>query len=511
MPVKEAHPELGDNTEEGTTFPIALDGLHSEYEEGLKVKAPERHKAYLERKARILELTGAERFRDLMGREGDREFIQSTREHLLSVLADEKMAEEKDVMLKQKEGLLQRAGLRMWFAAEDMAERIMPSLRSKRLKEMEGDLHRNFQAADELITDVIKTFFPDMAETISMTNEVRDSHDPAYLLALAMDNKWADKARYEAKRKLILMELMANLEKVVMEEKKNGNNLASFHDLMNRYVYSHEGKKKGDREEKLLVARHGGKNFRNLEWRLEDVSDQESIRLAENGPDMIMKRMGFRSFRVGENGHSREVEFMTDSRHKDRNSLALKLLRKDTNNPKELLGDLNGVRYVFQAEDHIDLFEMTMSHRLRGAGYEVDFTRSKSAVGSDKALSCRKYNVEISKDGKRHSFELQIFTIEEYLNYLYSTPHSWDEYEVRRFFESSSSEALFPSSIYEQLALIRRDVASQAQERARRQPKETQSQMDDMERTDITVTPLSVLPAEADEPDQYQTETQHLS
>lgn len=507
--MKKSYPELGDNLEQGTTFPVVLAIPDRKYVRKLKEENPEAFEAMKERREMLLNLTGVQNLGDLMGRSDDELFTTEVRENILNSLVQSEREEERSALQEEAEGWAAEQRLKIRFLMEDAGNWVFSGRRSEKLNETNEKLQKYAMQADDLISGVIAKFFPERSSGINMTNEIRDNNDVASLLTISMDDGWDEKARFEAKRKLMLIELLAELDKAVMKQKMNNNDLSFLHDLMNRYIYDHEGKKKGAHEDRLLVARHGGDDFTNIDWRLEDIDKEQEINDSNDDPNVITMPMGLRSLRVGNNGRSKKIEFMVDSRHKERDSLALKLLRKDTKNPEELLSDLNGVRFVFQSTDDILFFERELESRLKDAGYHIEFTRTKTAVGNNDTLSCLKYNVNITNgDDRVHQYELQIFTVPEYLNYIYSTPHSWDEYEITRFFESSSSEALFPSSIYKKLATVRQEVAEKARERASRQPKEAQGQMDDTERTDIVVTPLSMLPAEAGKADDYQESAQ---
>lgn len=468
--MKQSFAELGDNSKEPTLFQVGKEAVDLSFIRDLRKNHPELYAEFKETRARILRLTGQKNLADLMGRSNDRELINTTRRNIALERVKIERGEKKEKSVEGM-GFFQRSRMKIASALSGFAERLFPARLNEDISEMEARLRDYGLQADKFIEEeVVGKFFPDHTKDLHLKNEVKNCNDPAKLLMMAFDPAWHEKVRFEAKRKLRLMELFEKVNDFLKEQNLNENDLSFFDDMMNDHVYAHGDSKKGAHVAKELVTTHDPSSFQVTGWFLVDkgeVIDYSEMSDEVSSQDKVMRtQIPFRKFMVGENGHSREIEFMIDARRKTKEGMALKMLRKDTNDPEALLGDLNGVRMIFKKEDHVDLFEYSMKSKLREAGYEVNFSEHRSAVGNNGSLGCRKYDVAISKDGVSRNYEMQIFTFDEYANYLYSEEDAWPEYEIRRFFESSSSEALFPSEIYhEELGEVnRQDIARSGQD-----------------------------------------------
>lgn len=487
LSVKESYPELGDNTQDGTLFPITLDTPHSQYEEKIRTVAPERLDVHNETRRRILRLTETERLRDLVGRSDDEELIALTGKNLV----DEYLAKragpqpvetekaEKKVRLSES---IRKSIASLLRSAANLFDREGAEKSAQALKEAEEKLEQERRTgvedklvvaandADDLIKYVVDHFFPGHnVDDLGRVNEVKNSSDLARLLMVAFDNRdedgggWSDQSRFEAKRKIVLTELMYKINEFLAEQSRNSNNLSFFDEFMDKHMYSYGGQKKGDYKRKYLIP-EADKEGKNHEVR-RFIDEDEKNRLQKEDSSQRVTPIALRSFKAGVNGNRREIDFHVDSRSKTKISLALKMIRKDTKDTNELLKDLNGVRFVFENEHDIDLFEYEMERCLRGAGYEFDFKRGKEAIGPNDSIKCRKYNVEIGKNGSTSHFEFQTFTCGGFDDYFYGE-NAWAKYEIDRFFESSSSQALVPGSIYPKIKEARQQIAREAGEKA---------------------------------------------
>lgn len=423
----------------------------------------------LEMRDRILGLAEVDNLRDLNHRSGESELTETIRWNIAREYAieqKESARETREEPVTAMEKLRRKVG----DVFNGMRERLFGIVSEMEVQESDIRLRRLAQEADELVGSVVERFFPGHRFELSMVNEIKNCHDPGRLLAIACDDSWDSKAQFEAKRKLILMDLMKRVNQFLKQQEMNSNNLSYFDELMGRHLYANEGK--GGHRPKMLVTAHDRHSHECIDSMLVEYGEG-----AEGAAEMSNKNPGhsvrttpisFRTFEHGENGYTEDIEFMVDSRTKSRTGLALKLLRKDSGDLDDIMGDLNGVRLVFRGTHDVRLFEMTLKHNLKEAGYDIEFTRTKKDVGGDGeeggggGISCLKHNIDIiGPDGKTRNFELQILTLEEFSNYLYQRPYSWAEYEVSRFFDSSSSEALFPDEFY---PVDRKQIAKHAKE-----------------------------------------------
>lgn len=422
--MKKAYPELGDNTEQGTIFPINLPIVDKEYIKRLKEENPNMFRYMMGQRARILSLTGAKTLSELNGCSDDQDLVDYTRDRMLdslNVLGENKNPEE---------------------------------------RREQAELYS--QIVDGFVTDVINRFFPGHELTLGLSNEVSACNDPAELLLIALDETWDDKIRFEAKRKLILIELIAKVEHALKSEKKDMHRLNKL--LAEHIYYQDPGTKRGSLDVKTLVTTHDlqQKNLCTKVKLLDERPEHVSV-------DQKAMDLSFRKFQVDDpasEGGKRTIPFVIDERKKSEFSRVLKMLRKDTTSVKDVIKDLNGVRLIFESQGDIHTFQETIIGRLQGAGHNVRMPadRMKETIGidEDSKLGVTKFNLEIDD----MNIEFQSLTFEQFANYSYRRPTSWPEYEVRRFFEASVSESLFPDVHYS--GLDREEISKEAQDRAYR-------------------------------------------
>jgi len=440
---------------------------------------PERYAQFVELRKRFLALAGVENLSDMDNQEGNKQLAEIIRRNIANMFEESLVP---DYVINEE--------VRRLFALDKLEDLSME--------------------ADGLINYAAERFFPGAGGKthIGMINEIENCDDVGRLPLIwrspdgnpdnPRDPGWGNRARWEAQRKLALIELFAYIRKYLKERREHKKGLAYFDRLMNEHIYSFNGgRKKGDFQVKYLVSEHGFGEINDcVATKL--FEDRSEAEVALEGEDFVcpeamgkevvpifdpegrrLTPIAFRAFEADIDGEKREIEFMIDSRIKTKNSMALKLLRRDSLDPngcgesdiktndtddkeakiaEEILRDLNGVRMVFKNGEDIDRFEKHMIETLSAAGHEIKFHRKVSNLGKG-SLSCRKKNVEI--DGRY--YELQIFTFEEFVNYLYKRGVSWPEYEIQRFFGSSSSEALFPDEFYPGLP-DREEISQNAQE-----------------------------------------------
>lgn len=442
---------------------------------------PERYAQFIELRQRILDLAEVKNLSELDNQEENEQLAETIRCNIAEVFEESLVPEYV------------------------LNEEVRKSFALDKLEDMTIE-------ADAMVNYAAERFFPGAGGKthIGMINEIENCDDVGKLPLIwrapdgnpddPRDPGWGERARWEAQRKLALVELFIYIQKYLKERREHKKGLGYFDHLMNQHIYSfNNGRKKGDFQIKYLVSEHGfgdaneciaTKLFENKADAEKALDSNKFIDPEMSASDVMpifdpegrrLTPIAFRAFETEDEGVQREVEFMIDSRIKTKNSMALKLLRRDSLDPnrvngngtesndtgdketkiaEEILRDLNGIRMVFKNEHDIGLFEKHMVETLTEAGHQIKFHRKVSNLGKG-SLSCRKNNVEI--DGRY--YELQVFTFKEFTNYLYKRGVSWPEYEIQRFFGSSSSEALFPDKFYPDLS-DRKEISKTAQETA---------------------------------------------
>lgn len=301
------------------------------------------------------------------------------------------------------------------------------------------------RTADDVVNSLRSKVLAPYASHIEMTNEIETTTDPVDLLLIIFNDRFHKKARFEAKRKLQLMNLAGSIDQrereTVIESK-----FAQFLDFLNDYVWS-PSLKIGDLEINYLHSRHDDQNFKCTDVRI--ISELEADMFSP-GPGeklTLIKRRRFRD-------NDEETPIYVSIRKKQPPAKVLKLLRKNQKNPAAAVDDELGLMAVLNSVGDVKKFMkhltqsavkansfMTLediSDTLTGGAY------ASSSTGSSKKTPMLKFFARLG--GMR--VEFIIHTNRSYLNYIYQRDVSHDEYEVKRIFDTGVAEFLFPHDIY---------------------------------------------------------------
>ncbi len=330
------------------------------------------------------------------------------------------------------------------------------------------------EGADKYIDSYLRQgILEPISEKIGITEEVRKTDNVIDLLAIMFDASYSERTRFEAKRKLTLMKLAAEMDKRNREVDMNDQNLAErkrgkeqgdpFVRFLDAHVWTPE-KLKGDIGGVIVVSKHSLDPDTYECIGIEEVSaDQEEQvrrRIANHKP----KNRGYylrataldqRSFDDG--GESIPASF--DSRpRKDFLASIGKLLRKGEYNPEAGIEDMTGWMFVVRTRGDA----ISLKRRIEEAGRKsgsLAFTEdtedtlggqpySAKNAGSSTELGQLKYDVLF--EGKR--MEIVILDYKNYLDYQHKDGMAHEEYELNRLVKSGVFEALFPHSIYNRVS-----------------------------------------------------------
>ncbi|WP_240194478.1 hypothetical protein [Desulfopila inferna] len=313
------------------------------------------------------------------------------------------------------------------------------------VREIEGKLSDYARTANDVIIYLRSKILAPFSSHIETTNEIQITSNPLDLLLIVFNDRYHKKARFEAKRKLTLMNLAALIDQ---RERETGieDKFSRFLTFLNEYVWS-PSMKIGELEIAYLVSSHEPRFFSCTGV---EVISEDQLQAAEHIPGRkitLIKRRRFRS-------RDRDYPIYVTIRKKTPEAKVLKLLRKNEKNPAVAVDDelglmavLNTINDVKQFQRHltnsalkIDSF-MTLediSDTLTGKEYQ------SSAVGSSTRTQMLKFFARLG--GIRVEFILH--TNKSYLNYIYQRDVSHDEYEVKRIFDTGVAMLLFPSDIY---------------------------------------------------------------
>ena len=300
--------------------------------------------------------------------------------------------------------------------------------------------------ADGVIRYLKRAVLAPYASYLDMDNKVDTIYDPVELLLIPFDDRYHKKARFEAKRKLVLMQLAAAIEQREREtniEKK----FAGFLDFLNNHVWSTDAKI-GEQEPAVLLSRHSPEDFACnevsvLSW----TSAEENNNHLERGlKRTLIKRLWFHY-------DNRKIPIYVIVRKKESVAKVLKLLRKGEENPDVAVADELGLMGVLDGIAEVRIFQKHLFESAFRAGSfltleDVSDTLEgglhNGNIGSSTNTPMLKFFARMG--GMR--VEFIIHTNRSFLNYTYQRGVAHSEYEVNRLFDTGVANLLFPKDIY---------------------------------------------------------------
>ena len=313
-------------------------------------------------------------------------------------------------------------------------------------REVEARVHQYARTADAVVNSLKVKILNPYASYIATTNEIEVANDPVGLLLIMFDNRYSKKARFEARRKLVLMSLAGSIDQreteTAIEEK-----FSTFLDFLNDYVWSNS-LKIGELDVIYLHSKHSADDFSCKEVTPLSPQAAKELTLTKSCKLTLIKRRRFTS-----NNH--EIPIYVSIRKKPPEAKVLKLLRKNEKNPSIAVDDELGLMAVLDSVADIKMFQ---DHLIRSASKADSFmvledisdtltgssTYKGTGTGSSSKTEMMKFFARLG--GMR--VEFIIHTNQSWLNYMYKHDVSHDEYEVKRIFDSGVIELLFPQDIY---------------------------------------------------------------
>jgi hypothetical protein len=312
--------------------------------------------------------------------------------------------------------------------------------------EVRSKIHEYADTADALIGYLKAKVLAAYSSHIELSNEIETSQNPLDLLLTIFDQRYHQKIRFEAKRKLVLMGLAGSIDQRERETDIE-NKFSAFLNFLNQHVWSPK-LKIGELEIAYLLSRHEGEDFACSEVEVLDAQAAAAItELVEHEKLTLIKRRLFQ-----DNGQ--QIPVYVSVRKKDSAAKVLKLLRKNEKNPAVAVDDELGLMAVLDNVGHVKRF---MRHLTRAAVNANSFMILEDI--SDTLTGGHYYSESAGSSSKTPMLkffarlggmrvEFIIHTNQSYLNYRYQRDIAHDEYEVRRLFDSGVTEFLFPSDIY---------------------------------------------------------------
>lgn len=314
------------------------------------------------------------------------------------------------------------------------------------LSEIRSKIKEYAQTADNVINLMRSKMLAQYASHVETSNEIETTHDPVELLLRVFDDRFHVKARFEAKRKLVLMNLAGSIDQRERETDIE-NKFYAFLEFLNRNVWSPQ-RKIGELESVYLLSRHDPDDFRCLDVKVINAASHEMPKEpGKNEKLTLLKRRMFQ-----DDGH--DIPLYVSVRKKDSAAKVLKLLRKNEKNPAVAVDDELGLMAVLDNISNVKRFVRHMTRSAIKSGSLMTLedisdtltggTYNSTNIGSSSGTQMLKFFARMG--GMR--VEFIIHTNQSYLNYRFQRDIAHDEYEVKRIFNSGVAEFLFPKEIY---------------------------------------------------------------
>ena len=314
------------------------------------------------------------------------------------------------------------------------------------INEIKSRVDEYARTADAVIHSLSGKILLPYVSHIEATNEIEVTNNPVELLLIMFNDIYHKKARFEARRKLILMMLAGSIEQRERETDIE-NKFSTFLEFLNGYVWS-PNLKIGDLDPVHLYSTHSGEDYSCT-----SVTTLNSIQASLVVPEKrekltLIKR---RSFNFG----VKKTPIYVSIRKKPPEAKVLKLLRKNEKNPAVAVDDELGLMAVLDSVSDIKAFQQHLTRSASKASSlmvleDISDTLTEHsqyhgrAVGTSGKTSMMKFFARLG--GMR--VEFIIHTNQTWLNYMYQEDVAHNEYEVKRMFDTGVIELLFPMDVF---------------------------------------------------------------
>ena len=215
-------------------------------------------------------------------------------------------------------------------------------------RETVSTINQYSQTADAVIRYLKGKALSQYAAYIEMTNEIDSTSSPIDLLLILFNRRYHKKARFEAKRKLILMSLAGSIEQRERETHIE-HNFSVFLNFLNSNVWSTE-MLIGELDISYLLSQHDHKDFSCQKVETTSLEAAKTIKPKKGQKLTLIKR---RLFQAG--GH--KIPIYVSIRKKSPEAKVLKLLRKGEENPAVAVDDELGLMAVLDSRADVRTFQ----------------------------------------------------------------------------------------------------------------------------------------------------------
>ncbi|MDP2104504.1 MAG: hypothetical protein Q8J76_00805, partial [Desulfobulbaceae bacterium] len=215
------------------------------------------------------------------------------------------------------------------------------------------------RTADGVVHYLKSNILAPYAPYFEMTNKICTISDPVELLLIPLDDRYHKKARFEAKRKLILMSLAASIEQRERETEIE-QKFSRFLDFLNEHVWSQDAKI-GEVEPALLLSRHNHDDFSCCEVTVFPWKEAIGLQHELGTKRTLIKRLWFHA-------QGRKIPIYVTVRKKESEAKVLKLLRKGMEYPDIAVDDELGLMGVLDQIGDVRIFQKHLVESAIRAG-----------------------------------------------------------------------------------------------------------------------------------------------
>lgn len=314
------------------------------------------------------------------------------------------------------------------------------------INEIKNRVDEYARTADAAIHSLTDKILSPYASHIESTNEIEVTNNPVELLLITFNDAYHKKARFEARRKLILMTLAASIDQRERETDTESK-FSAFLAFLNGYVWS-PNLKIGELDPVYLHSTHNPTDYSCA--KVSVLTPQQALTIAPQSGEKLtlIKRRSFT--RAG-----KKIPIYVSIRKKPPEAKVLKLLRKNQKNPAVAVDDELGLMAVLDSVSDVKAFQKHLTHSAAEANSlmvleDISDTLAEqsvyrgSAVGTSDKTAMMKFFARLG--GMR--VEFIIHTNQSWLNYMNQQDVAHNEYEVKRIFDTGVIELLFPEDIF---------------------------------------------------------------
>lgn len=303
-------------------------------------------------------------------------------------------------------------------------------------------------AANAVIDTVAEKLTYQDGVNIEMVNEIRDYSDPTTLLVTALDGRWHPKAQFEARRKLLLVNLAASIDQrkrtIHIEDQ-----FRNFQGWLNAEFWNPQALL-AESTGTFIISDHDPNTWACASASI--ISEEEGAGL-ELKPYQKKTHILQRGF-VPKGG--KPIYAFASVREKSLPLATLKMLRKGEEDPAITVDDDTGFMVVVKDKkdarafvNHLMVKGYTTGYpmRVEDVSYTLDGERYMGKGASSPKVRMMKFFVRLADEMR---VEVIMHTPETYAEHLYARGLCHAEYEINRLFDSEVNvpNLLFPPKYF---------------------------------------------------------------